>query len=194
VLVVDETEDLKKGTTTVGVQRQYTGTAGRVENAQVVVLLVYASPAGHAVITRLAVRLGRHGRQGPPLLRLGVHPPGSQRPCTRRPALAHDPPQPHHRRAAYYRCWTPRPTPLAVLVTVAGRRWSIEERIKTSKGLVGLDAHQVRRWRSWYRWATLAMLARPADDPAHRLRWSVWRRRQQARARTCHCHRQATRP
>jgi len=41
---------------------------------------------------------------------------------------------------AYYRCWTPRSAPLAVLVTVAGRRWSIEERIKTSKGLVGLDA------------------------------------------------------
>jgi SRSO17 transposase len=46
-----------------------------------------------------------------------------------------------------------------VLVTVAGRRWCIQERIKTSKGLCGLDAHQVRRWRSWYRWATLAMLA-----------------------------------
>jgi len=52
VLVVDETGDLKKGTATVGVQRQYTGTAGRVENAQVAVLLVYASPAGHAVIDR----------------------------------------------------------------------------------------------------------------------------------------------
>jgi SRSO17 transposase len=36
VLVVDETGDVKKGTRTVGVQRQYTGTAGRVENAQVV--------------------------------------------------------------------------------------------------------------------------------------------------------------
>jgi SRSO17 transposase len=35
VLVVDETGDLKKGTATVGVQRQYTGTAGRVEDAQV---------------------------------------------------------------------------------------------------------------------------------------------------------------
>jgi SRSO17 transposase len=35
VLVIDETGDLKKGTTTVGVQRQYTGTAGRIENAQV---------------------------------------------------------------------------------------------------------------------------------------------------------------
>jgi len=52
VLVVDETGDLKKGTATVGVQRQYTGTAGRVENAQVAVLLVYASAAGHAVIDR----------------------------------------------------------------------------------------------------------------------------------------------
>jgi len=46
----------------------------------------------------------------------------------------------------------PRPTPLAVLVTV-------EERIQTSKGLCGLDQHQVRRWRSWYRWITLALLA-----------------------------------
>lgn len=34
VLAVDETGDLKKGTATVGVQRQYTGTAGRIENAQ----------------------------------------------------------------------------------------------------------------------------------------------------------------
>ena len=52
VLVVDETGDLKKGTQTVGVKRQYTGTAGRVENAQVAVLLVYASQAGHGVIDR----------------------------------------------------------------------------------------------------------------------------------------------
>jgi SRSO17 transposase len=36
VLVVDETGDVKKGTATAGVQRQYTGTAGRIENAQVV--------------------------------------------------------------------------------------------------------------------------------------------------------------
>ena len=44
--------DLKKGTATVGVQRQYTGTAGRVENAQVAVWLVYATGAGHAMIDR----------------------------------------------------------------------------------------------------------------------------------------------
>jgi SRSO17 transposase len=52
VLVIDETGDLKKGTGTVGVQRQYTGTAGRVENAQVAVYLVYATDAGHAVVDR----------------------------------------------------------------------------------------------------------------------------------------------
>jgi hypothetical protein len=89
----------------------------------------------------------------------------------------------------------------------------------------------VRRWRSWYRWTTLAMLAHaflvvaamtdqarqpapsglikltcnevqhlfaaliaaPTADSGHRLRWSLWRRRQQARARTCYYRRQATR-
>lgn len=48
VLVVDETGDVKKGTDTAGAQRQYTGTAGRIENAQVAVYLVYAGRRGHA--------------------------------------------------------------------------------------------------------------------------------------------------
>ena len=52
MLVVDETGDVKKGTATAGVQRQYTGTAGRIENAQVAVYLTYASPAGHAPVDR----------------------------------------------------------------------------------------------------------------------------------------------
>jgi SRSO17 transposase len=52
VLVVDETGDLKKGASTVGVQRQYTGTAGKVDNAQVAVYLAYATAAGHGVIDR----------------------------------------------------------------------------------------------------------------------------------------------
>jgi SRSO17 transposase len=52
VLVVDETGDVKKGTATAGVQRQYTGTAGRVENAQVAVWLTYAGRRGHALIDR----------------------------------------------------------------------------------------------------------------------------------------------
>ncbi len=52
VLVVDETGDVKKGTASAGVQRQCSGTAGRVENCQVAVFLSYASPAGHALIDR----------------------------------------------------------------------------------------------------------------------------------------------
>ncbi|MGW8554608.1 IS701 family transposase [Streptomyces tubercidicus] len=52
VLVVDETGDVKKGTHTVGVQRQYTGTAGRIENSQVAVYLVYAGDRGHAAVDR----------------------------------------------------------------------------------------------------------------------------------------------
>ena len=43
---------MKKGTATAGVQRQYTGTAGRIENAQVAVYLTYVAPAGHALIDR----------------------------------------------------------------------------------------------------------------------------------------------
>lgn len=52
VLVVDETGFLKKGAHSVGVARQYSGTAGRIENSQVGVFLGYASRYGHALIDR----------------------------------------------------------------------------------------------------------------------------------------------
>jgi SRSO17 transposase len=52
VLVVDETGDLKKGTRSAGVQRQYSGTAGRIENCPVAVYLSYAARRGHALIDR----------------------------------------------------------------------------------------------------------------------------------------------
>lgn len=52
VLVIDETGFLKKGTKSVGVKRQYSGTAGRVENAQVGVFLAYASERGRAFLDR----------------------------------------------------------------------------------------------------------------------------------------------
>jgi hypothetical protein len=45
------------------------------------------------------------------------------------------------------------------LVQTAGRRWTVEESFQASKGLAGLDQHQVRRWISWQRWTMLAMLA-----------------------------------
>ena len=335
VLVVDETGDLKKGTTTVGVKRQYTGTAGRVDNAHVAVYLVYAGSRGHAVSDRELYlprswtdnpeplqaagvpgpdrvydqagpghgdavpragrrRPGRLGRRrrgrrrqpgparraGGPPARLGaggrLRPPrpgrvaaaraptpcsatsrrgrGSRyragpapratawttgrlwvwtttapRPTPRRAGIGAWSPQPADRRAGLLRCSTPRPTLLAVLVRVAGCRWTVEERFQTGEGLCGLDQHQVRRWRSWYRWAIVAMLAhallvvaavteraqrpppsgligltcneiqhlfaalviQPVADAAHRLRWSVWRRRHQARARSCHYRRHA---
>ena len=52
VLVVDETGFVKKGTRSAGVQRQYSGTAGRVENCQLGVFLAYASPKGRALVDR----------------------------------------------------------------------------------------------------------------------------------------------
>jgi SRSO17 transposase len=264
VLVVDETGDLKKGDQSVGVQRQYTGTAGRIENAQVAVFLTYAAPRGHALIDRalylpkswaadrprreragvpaevkfatkpaLAIHMiARAVRAGVPaawvagdevygadptlrrtlreldlgyvlqvaanrwvpthagLLRVDAIPaliPASswQTYSCGRGAKGHRDyawawiallPEPgdtdgtgaHHlliRRnrstgeLAYLRCWTARPTTLAELVRVAGQRWRIEESFQSAKGLVGLDHHQVRRWTSWHRWTTLAMLA-----------------------------------
>jgi len=52
VLVIDETGFLKKGNHSVGVQRQYSGTAGRVENCQIGVFLVYATTTGHTFLDR----------------------------------------------------------------------------------------------------------------------------------------------
>jgi SRSO17 transposase len=52
VLIIDETGFLKKGTHSAGVARQYSGTAGRVENVQIGVFLAYASSKGHALIDR----------------------------------------------------------------------------------------------------------------------------------------------
>ena len=52
ILVLDETGFLKKGTKSVGVQRQYSGTAGRIENCQIGVFLSYASARGHAFVDR----------------------------------------------------------------------------------------------------------------------------------------------
>lgn len=259
VLVVDETGDVKKGTGSVGVQRQYTGTAGRIENAQVAVYLVYAATAGHAAIDRelyvprcwiedpercaaagmpdalafatkpqLAARMitraldagvaaswvagdevyGANTALREALERRGIGyvlavacdhraPTGIgpvrcdalaamlpkrawqrmsagggakgqryydwavtdlpvQRPGTYQVLMR------RNRRTgelAFYRCFAPGAVPLRTLVRVAGRRWAVEETFQAAKGLTGLDEHQVRRWTSWYRWTTLAMLA-----------------------------------
>ena len=263
VLVVDETGDVKKGTHSVGVQRQYSGTAGRIENSQVGVYLTYAAPRGHALIDRalylpkswtedsdrcnqagipqqdrgfatkpgLATALfdraveanvpaawvaGDEVYGADPRLRAAVRDHGlgyvlavsaNRRVPTHAGPIRVDvlpaliPPRAWQRYSAgagshgprlyswawfrllaegdadtgthhllirrndvtgehaYLRCYSPRPVPLRALVAVAGQRWRIEESFQAAKGLVGLDQHQVRRWRSWYRWTTLAMLA-----------------------------------
>src|SRR5436305_8328507 len=56
VLVLDETGFVKKGEKSAGVQRQYSGTAGRVGSCQVGVFLGYASRHGHALIDRALYR------------------------------------------------------------------------------------------------------------------------------------------
>ncbi len=52
VLIVDETGFLKKGKKSVGVQRQYSGTAGRIENCQIGVFVAFSTSKGHALIDR----------------------------------------------------------------------------------------------------------------------------------------------
>jgi SRSO17 transposase len=259
VLVVDETGDVKKGRASAGVQRQYSGTAGRVENCQVAVFLSYASLAGHALIDRelylpksWTADPARCAAAGIPAGRAFATKPGLARAMIARaldagcpaawvtgdevygadPGLradlehrqtgyvlavasshqvstaavrcqvsavagrlprrawqsysagagakghryydwawaAIDPGRPGHRyllirrsrrtqELAFYRCYSLRPVPLPVLARVAGTRWTTEENFQAGKELAGLDEHQVRRWDSWYRWTTLAMLA-----------------------------------
>lgn len=58
-----------------------------------------------------------------------------------------------------YVVFAPLGTPLAALVQVAGRRWTIEVAFEAAKGEVGLDHYEVRSWTGWYRHMTLALFA-----------------------------------
>ncbi len=60
---------------------------------------------------------------------------------------------------AYYRVYAPATTTLAEVVRVTGSRWKIEEGYEQAKGQVGLDQYEVRTWRAWHRYVTLALLA-----------------------------------
>jgi SRSO17 transposase len=60
---------------------------------------------------------------------------------------------------AYYRVSGPATTTLAAVVQVTGSRWKIEEGYEQAKGEVGLDQYEVRMWRAWYRYMTLALVA-----------------------------------
>ena len=75
VLIADDTGFMKKGTGSAGVQRQYSGTAGRTENCQVGVFLAYASAHGHALIDR-ELYLPQSWAGGPGAAPGGGHPGG----------------------------------------------------------------------------------------------------------------------
>src|SRR5229473_1625340 len=263
VLVVDETGFVKKGKKSAGVARQYSGTAGRRENSQIGVFLLYASRSGAAFIDRalylpeewtadrvrcraagipdevefatkgeLAQQmLARAFAAGVPAewvvgdtvygydeLRLWLEEQqknyvlavpethqvwvqGQPQPVGLLAALLPDEawvvlsagegskgPRLYEwawlqlpdetgaasertrwvliRRSlsdrserAYYRVYGPATTTLAEVVRVTGSRWKIEEGYEQAKGEVGLDQYEVRTWRAWYRYMTLALLA-----------------------------------
>lgn len=62
-------------------------------------------------------------------------------------------------KRAYYRVAGPASLTLSEVVLIAGRRWMIEEAIEEAKGEVGLDQYEVRTYRAWYRFMTLALFA-----------------------------------
>ena len=123
VLVLDETGFLKKGTASAGVQRQYTGTAGRIENAQVGVFLGYASRHGHALLDRGAVPArGVDRRPG-----AAARAPGSPRGDVRHQAAAG---QGDARAGVRRRRCRPRGSPATRSTAATGRsaRWLEDQR------------------------------------------------------------------
>jgi SRSO17 transposase len=75
---------------------------------------------------------------------------------------------------AFFATWCPTGTPAAVLVTVEGQRWAIEDGFETAKNELGLDHNETRSWHGWHRHVSLVMLAfammaairRQANTPA----------------------------
>ena len=60
---------------------------------------------------------------------------------------------------AYAVVFTTRRVTLETLVSVAGRRWAIEQGFETSKQEIGLDQYEMRTYAAWYRFMTLTLYA-----------------------------------
>jgi SRSO17 transposase len=60
---------------------------------------------------------------------------------------------------AFFATWCPAGTPIAVLVSVEGQRWAIEDSFETAKNELGLDHNETRSWHGWHRHVSLVMLA-----------------------------------
>ncbi len=196
VLVVDETGDLKKGTTPSGCNASTPGTAGKVDNAQVAVYLAYATTAGHGVIDR-ELYLPQGWLADPARCRAAGVP--TQVEFQTKPELA-------RRRleraldAGVPAGWVTAVSPASgpPHPTLAAR---LAERIPPARWLLGDPGHAGVRVPG----GGCGHPARPASRAPGAIqltcneittcspRWSWWRRRQQARARAraCHYRRQA---
>lgn len=218
VLVVDETGDVNKGTGTFGVQRQHTGTAGRIENAQVAVYLVYTGRRGHAAVDR-ELYVPRSWTSDPDRCRaagLGEETAFATKPeqhrRTRLPPLllAHTGAADHagasrwikmaSRGVLPIRKGPGRPErasgpPVRVLVPLghpgharhallAVVRADEHTRRPARDALIPLTCNEIQR-------LFIALVVQPVHDVAHRLGWSAWRRRHQARSQASHYQRQA---
>ena len=66
----------------------------------------------------------------------------------------------HHREwhPGFFATWCPAGTPIAVLVSVEGRRWAIEGGFETAKNELGLDHNETRSWHGWHRHVSRVML------------------------------------
>lgn len=64
-----------------------------------------------------------------------------------------------HAKVTFFYCHAPHGATLATLVRIAGRRWPVETCFQAAKSILGIDAHQVRRWHSWHRHTVLTLLA-----------------------------------
>src|ERR671916_228201 len=166
VLVIDETGFLKKGTKSVGVKRQYSGTAGRTENCQIGVFLAYASSRGRTFLDRelylpkeWAADAERRQEAGvPETVQLRTKPQLGQAMLERAldagvPAawVTGDEVYGGDRRLGVWlggRGGAQR---------VAGTRWAIEAGFQRARE-VGLNQYEVRRWEGWYRHVTLCLL------------------------------------
>jgi len=62
----------------------------------------------------------------------------------------------------YHGAYGPSNTPLSRLVRTVNTRWAVEENLDLTKGKVGLDQYEVRRWAAWHRHITLSLLAHAA--------------------------------
>src|SRR5918997_1820485 len=188
VLVLDETGFLKKGTKSVGVARQYSGTAGRRENQQIGVFLLYASAHGAAFLDRALYLPGvwagdtaRRVEAGVPEA-LSFATKGDLAQAMLARAFAAGVPaawvvgdtvyghdelrqwlEDEGRRYVFavpatHRIWTAAQQVEARVLADGLAEVAFEE----AKGLVGLDQYEVRSWTAWHRHITLALLAHAA--------------------------------